>query len=110
MSDFTYQPLFGANKAIKPRVLSAQFGDGYEQRVADGINTQKQVWSLTFRDSNTVIDAIETFLIGKAGVTSFTWTPQGESEVRVLCREWSKSRDDADTYSLQCSFEQVYGS
>lgn len=109
MSDFNYQPLLGANQSTKPRVLSARFGDGYEQRIADGINTQPKTWNLIFTDSSAVIDAIDAFLTGKGGVTKFTWTPQGGSEISVVCREWSKSIETPDTSSLQCSFEQVYG-
>jgi phage-related protein len=109
MSEFNYQPLFGASRSITPRVLSSKFGDGYEQRVADGINTQPQMWSLIFTDSAAIIDAIDSFLIGKGGVTKFTWTPQGGTEISVICRDWSKSIESPDVSSLQCSFEQVYG-
>jgi phage-related protein len=39
------------------------FGDGYEQRLAFGINTQPQLWSLEFR-GRTSLDAaaIDAFL------------------------------------------------
>jgi len=108
MSDFNYQPLYGANKSTKPRVLMAQFGDGYEQRIPDGINTQKQIWGLIFTDSATNIMAIDAFLQLKNGSTNFTWTPQGASEIKVLCREWNLSRDTIDTFTLQATFEQVF--
>ncbi len=108
MSDFTYQPVYGAQRNRSPRVLAARFGDGYEQRLADGINTQPAIWNLTFTYDTSTIAAIESFLETKAGVTSFTWTPHGGSEITVICRDWSKSIDSPTTATIQTTFEQVY--
>ena len=36
----------GIQQTVKPRVLKAQFGDGYEMRVRDGINNTPREWSL----------------------------------------------------------------
>ena len=109
MSDFTYNPSASSARSRKPRVLSAPFGDGYEQRVADGINTAPAIWSLTFVRGDTDASAIETFLEGKNGVTSFTWTPPGGSEIRVLCREWNRSFAGVNHNVITCTFEQVFG-
>nr|NDG08510.1 phage tail protein [Oxalobacteraceae bacterium] len=46
MATFTWTPSVGANLSIRPNVRRVAFGDGYEQRLAFGINTQPQVWSL----------------------------------------------------------------
>lgn len=108
MSDFSYQPVFGAQRNKTPRVLSARFGDGYEQRLADGINTKPAIWNLTFTYDNSTIASIESFLETKGGITSFTWTPHGGSEIKVICREWSKSIDSPTTSSIQTTFEQVF--
>lgn len=108
MSDFTYQPVFGAQVNKSPRVLSARFGDGYEQRLADGINTQPAKWNLTFTYDSSTIDTIESFFVTKAGLTAFTWTPHGGSEIKVICRDWSRSIDSPTTASIQTTFEQVY--
>lgn len=108
MSDFTYSPetsQFSANK--RPRVISSRFGEGYEQRVADGINTKLRTWSLTFTREKTDIYAIETFLDTKGGVTSFTWTPLDFAEVTVICREWAFSYVGGNARSLSCVFEEV---
>lgn len=47
----------------RSRVRRVAFGDGYEQRLAFGINTQPQLWSLEFR-GRTSLDAaaIDAFL------------------------------------------------
>jgi phage-related protein len=108
MSDFTWKPIYTPVRNKAPKVLTASFGDGYEQRVADGINTIKEVWDLTFRGTRTEIDAIDAFLTTKAGVTSFTWTPVGYSEITVVCDDWSNPIISANTASITAKFRQVF--
>lgn len=107
MSDFNYQPTYGAAVAHGPRVRVAQFGDGYEQRVADGINTDMQQWQLMFVKATATIAAIDAQLAGYGGVTRFTWTPSGRSEIKVVCREWSRSYTDKGVDTLSAKFDQV---
>ena len=40
----------GITQTPNPRVLSVQFGDGYEMRVRDGINNTPRSWGLTFNN------------------------------------------------------------
>ncbi|HEU4709605.1 MAG TPA: phage tail protein [Methylophilaceae bacterium] len=107
MSDFTYQPAFGMSVRRQPRVNSSRLGDGYEQRTGDGINNDLRVWDMTFNRTLADIDAIDTFLQGKGGATSFTWTPTGETEVRVICRQWSRTKVAPNVGTLSASFEEV---
>lgn len=53
MAEFTYCPFLGANVTKTPRVRTTQFGDGYMQRVGDGINTAPREWQLQFKGSQT---------------------------------------------------------
>jgi phage-related protein len=107
LSDFDYQPLNGAQVANKPKVLSSRFGDGYEQRVTDGINANLQSWNLNFVDFKTTIDTIEAFIASKGAVNAFTWTPSGFAEVKVICREWARNLNSKNVHGLSCTFEQV---
>lgn len=109
MSDFDYQPAYGAQRSKTPRVRNASFGDGYQQRVADGINTQPATWNLTFNVTKADADAIESFFEGKGGVESFTWTPSGMSEVTVKCSDWSRSITSPNTATISATFMQVFG-
>jgi phage-related protein len=110
MSDFAYDPTYGAQVARAPRVRIAAFGDGYDQRVADGINTNPEDWDVSFVRPKSEIDTIETFLTTKAGVTSFTWTPYGHSEIRVVCAEWRRIKSTAGVDTLTARFRQVFES
>lgn len=110
MATFTWTPDFGAKAVYKPRVRVASFGDGYEQRQADGINARNDTWDLQFEnrdDSETA--AIHGFLALRAGVEAFDWTPPNEaSAIRVVCREWSRAVTRANLNSVTAQFIRVY--
>ena len=66
----------GVSTDQSPRVLKAAYGDGYEQRVAAGINNLPESWSLTWntRSLNNANKIIK-FLEDQGGVTAFDWYP-----------------------------------
>jgi len=109
MTTFTYSPNYGAAVDKTPKVKRAQFGDGYQQRVGDGINTTARSWSLSFEGTKTEIDAVDLFLQTEGGVTAFTWTPPTGAVGKWLCGQWSNSITDFDHYSLIATFEEVFG-
>lgn len=62
-------------RASAPKVLRSQFGDGYVQRVADGINSIPESYTLTFTNrEKEEADDILAFLTATKGVTSFDFT------------------------------------
>lgn len=95
----------------EPKVLSIKFGDTYEQRIGNGINTQPNKFSVSFTGSYTVALAIRAFLRDKAGVSSFIWVnPYNESGF-YIARKWSFKREVSDSgglYTIETMFEQVY--
>lgn len=107
MSDFEYQPARGAVPTHRPRVKTAQFGDGYGQRAADGINNDLVTWNLTFNRVRSDIEAIAAFFKSKGGVIPFTWTPYGRSEILVICPEWSDPIGEHAAGSITCVFQEV---
>jgi len=110
-------------KQSTPRVLVATFGDGYEQRIADGINTLNETYSLSFADRPKAdIDDIVAFLDSKKGVAKFplilpdsnvTSNPAGpagvgEREVKVVTTDYSVSYNYDNFYSLSLSLKRVF--
>jgi phage-related protein len=110
MAVFTFAPSYGAQLEEAPRVRSVRFGDGYEQRQADGINVRPQVWSLTFANRTpTEIDSIVTFLRTEGGVTYFTWTPPRQvTALKFICRKWQRQIVAGGIDTLTAVFEQVF--
>ena len=90
---FTWNPDFQAQVQYAPRVTVTTFGDGYEQRVQFGINANAQKWNLTFKGrSDAEASAIDAFLQAAGALTSFFWTPPGQTApLKFVCRKWSKN-------------------
>tara|TARA_B100000809_G_scaffold241794_1_gene265298 strand:+ start:32 stop:442 length:411 start_codon:yes stop_codon:yes gene_type:complete len=111
----------GLSRSSEPLVRSAKFGDGYEQRVADGLNSLKETFTLTFSNrSKTEADDINTFFNTNKGVTAFNFTfPDSNSStndstgnavttIKVVCSQWSQSYTDLRGSSISATFNRVY--
>lgn len=109
MSTFTWSPAPGASETVMPRVKSAKFGDGYEQRVGEGINTRPRSWSLTFLGPTARTDAIAAFLEAADGVASFDWTPPYGPAGKFVCRSWSRTVPALVIQGISATFEEVFG-
>lgn len=108
MADFAWDADYNASKKASPKVKVVQFGDGYEQRQAFGLNSNLKVWTLTFNQrSESEGDAIDAFLEDKGGVTAFEWTPPGESESVFVCREWTLTIVHGNLYNITAVFHEV---
>ena len=58
-----------------PLVKVANFGDGYQQRVADGLNSLGEIFQVTFNNrEKSIADDIVDFFAASKGVTSFGFT------------------------------------
>jgi phage-related protein len=107
MATLNYLPDWGASKAHKPRVNLVQFGDGYEQRGTDGLNTNMETWTVTFVRIPETIRTIDSFLKARNGVEAFNWTtPEGRSAV-FKCSDWTASKDTPGKSTLTGSFVEV---
>ena len=99
----------------KPRVIKIQFGDGYEQRVQEGINNITQSFSVAFNNRpKAEIDDIMAFLDNKAGTTAFDFTypdtnaSGNERTVKVVCEDYTQTYSFDDFYSCTATFRRVY--
>jgi len=102
-------PTYGAQKNSAPNVRVARFGDGYEQRVAFGLQQNPKVWNLTWNVSETDSDTIEAFLDARGAVEAFEWTPLGEStEYKWVCEQWTKSIPYNNRATINATFRQVF--
>jgi len=104
-------------KTSTPRMRTAKFGDGYEQRIVDGINNLEESYTLNFATRPKAdIDDIVAFLNTKAGVTKFTLTlpdtnnttRTGERDVKVVSTEYSVVYDYDNFYSLSLTLKRVF--
>lgn len=89
------------------RVRMAQFGDGYSQVVADGLNTKVQNWPISLSGDSTFIDPIVAFLDAHVGV-SFYWTPPLGVQGYYRCVTYTLVPHGSDLYTLTPTFQQVF--
>lgn len=109
MSNFIWAASYGSAVSTKPTVHVSKFGDGYEARVAEGINTNRRKWELTFANRpNATADAIEAFLAARGAVQAFDWVPSYGGAGKWVCREWQSQQSGPYTRSVSATFEEVF--
>jgi phage-related protein len=109
-STFSWTPSKGFQQTTKPRVINSQFGDGYSLRIADGINNIVHTWRVQFNSvSVQTSEEILNFLVQRAGVTPFLWTPPGSlNTYTVVCPEWNVMYESHISRSVEATFTQVF--
>jgi phage-related protein len=90
------------------RVRKAQFGDGYAQRVADGLNNRSSSYQLQFVRDAATIAAIFAFLDAHAGATAFYWTPLLRAQSLFTCEKYTEPTKDGNAYTLTAQFDQTF--
>jgi phage-related protein len=106
----TVLPIRATAPQITARVLQANFGDGYNQRVNDGINNINEQWDVQFAalDQTNAAEIID-FLEARGGYQSFLWIPPGESTYKkYICKEWNKSFPGASLTNISAKFMRVF--
>ena len=101
----------GMARETQHRVLTAKFGDGYEQRVLDGINTKMDSFNISFNNrSASSINLLAAYLDAQAAKNfDFTVTDQaGDTTVKVVCDSYSINYVRENTHSLTTTFRRVY--
>ena len=109
------QPDKQLTRKTEPRVHTFNFGDGYEQRLQDGINNLKQEISVSFKTRpKAEIDDLVAFFESLAGVTKFRFdladTNAGSDTetIKVVCSDWNQKWEYDDYYTLDATFRRVY--
>lgn len=103
-------PGVGSSKDVTPRFLSNEFGDGYIQRVGDGINITRGEFTIPYENLTIEeCDEAEAFLEDHADGTAFLWTPPGGStQIKVICMKYNVSYPDATIRTLNLTLKQVF--
>ena len=102
-------PSIETTRSMKPRVLMAQFGDGYTQRAPDGINTMMETitvaWSrLKPADAATIV----AFFEGRKGAYPFYWTAPRDAAPKLwIAESWDRGYPTQTHESVRASFKQV---
>ena len=111
----TIVPDKGMNRKNTPSIYKAEFGDGYEQRIAKGINNLKQEFAVQFATrTKAEIDDIIEFFESTNGVTAFNFTfadtnaSGNEETVKVYVKDFDQKWEYDDYYTCTATFVRVY--
>lgn len=114
--EFFWKPTYASQLQMKPSVNLIKFGNGYEQRIADGINNNLQRFNLNFegRDKNET-RAIAHFLHKRKAVDSFFFDApfpynfdiSQSYPKRFICDEWDIAYNFYNNYNLTAKFSET---
>lgn len=101
----------GFTRNVKQNLLIAKFGDGYEQRVGNGINTKQEKYNVSFKNrSVTEVNKIAEFLDAYIGKNfDFRVTNHSGTEVlKVICETYNIAYTNTEVHSLSATLRRVY--
>jgi len=109
VADFNYIPTYTSNVDSIYRIKEAKFGDGYAQRVADGINSIVRQWNLEFEKISIAnATSIKNFINSKLGSITFTWDTPDSETVKVICKSMKERFRGPTTRDISLVFEEDF--
>lgn len=103
-------PTWEPRKTAQARVLKTEFGDGYGQRVSDGLNPVRDTWSATWENlSIAEATLLDDFLRLLGGAIPFLWIPPGATVAKKFtCETWDRIKVDPAADTISCTFVEVF--
>ena len=107
---FFWVPSYAPSINSEPTVNIVKFGDGYEQRSPENINSNLLKVSLSFdKRDEAETKAISHFLHQRGAQEAFAFTPPSPygSMKKFVCRSWDVTMNFQNNYSISATFEEV---
>jgi phage-related protein len=105
---FTWIASYPATQISQPRVRRVQFGDGYEQRLRYGLNTDLKQWDLVFENrTDSERTEITSFLSARGAVEPFNWTTPFGATNAYVCDEWQAEHAGYNRNTITARFRRV---
>lgn len=105
---FTWCVRTDINGSGEFNVKQAQFGDGYRQTSADGLNNETQQWPISIVGRQPKVGPALEFLRERQGAVSFLWTPPLGVQGLYLCRTYNITPHGNGVFTLNAVFEQTF--
>jgi len=110
---FIWTPSYTSTIQHKPDIKVIRFGNGYEQRIPQSLNSDLKSLNLNF-DQRTEEEArgIIHFLKERNATKSFAYNPpdiysETKYTTRYVCREWETNFAFKNNYGIRAKFEEV---
>lgn len=111
---FDFEVQASPSASVSLSTISVQFGDGYSQAAANGINNKSQSWTVKFKgipDSDcgniVAIDEVIQFLDRHGGWKSFEWTTPSGYTGLFCCNSYGLQKD-GEVQTVNASFFEVF--
>tara|TARA_R100000152_G_C6609629_1_gene63946 strand:+ start:44 stop:388 length:345 start_codon:yes stop_codon:yes gene_type:complete len=103
-------PAYNTRISVKPDVNVVSFGDGYEQRLTEGLNQNPLTVNLSFNISQGEADTAIAFLNQRiVNGTSFDYVLPAETNTRkFVCHSYPKTIPFLNRVILNCVFREVF--
>lgn len=109
-TEFIWTPSYNSTVNNQPKVKAIQFGDGYEQRIQDGINNVLLEIDFAFESRGIAeATAILHFLYTRQGVEPFMYSPPPpyNRAKRFVCPQWGDTANFFENISVRAKFKEV---
>ena len=103
-------PIYNTRIDAQPKVNVLSFGDGFEQRLTEGLNQNPLSVNLVFELSQTDANTAITFLNARVeSGASFDYTLPSESSSRkFVCTSFPRTIPFLNRVRLSCVFREVF--
>ena len=102
----------GLSKAAHYNTKELQFGDGYVEIDLDGINYQRESYSLSFIPlANATCETLLGILLNSVNGTSnvLSWQPPGDGSTKYwIARDINKQHVGNDLYQVSCTLVRQF--
>lgn len=107
---FKWRTERGTSATIGYRVIETQFGDGYMQTTADGINTKTEEYGIKIHAKEAIAQEIMDFFDRHAGFKTFLWKPSLGKLGLYACKDPTPHEEGGGLYSITGTFVKRYAS
>jgi len=103
-------PVYNTRINARPKVNTLSFGDGFEQRLTEGLNQNPLTVNLSFELSQIDADTAIAFLNARVeDGASFDYTLPSETSTRkFVCTSFPRSIPFLNRVTLSCTFREVF--
>ena len=111
--NFFWKPSYNSKILNKPKMKNIKFGNGYEQRIIDGINNNLKEIDFIFENRSEIETvSILHFLNERNSQESFIYnipTVYSKSTLttRFVCPEWSSTYISYNNYTIETKLQEV---
>lgn len=102
------QPDKGVELIQTENIVKINFGDGYEQRVTQGINSKKQILNLKWKQPASVSKNIHKWLNERKNKSPFKFTYFNDVERQYICTEAKLTDNSPSPCLVSATFEENF--